>query len=318
MALTSQYRWVNIGELLIRKQKTAPDDVPGFNLEDLIAALTAALETEDDQRSFSNETRTMWCSSIGDAVTHYKMLIHAGDKRIPDPAFLDFTTRISRTAGKTDDEGGHFCGHVTISKTPNAAGRYIIAVEKVPNVNFTTLNAHFNWVFSKAIAQKAYLAGAEEKLYSAKTELMGYQSKTLQEAMTTGIVQDIEFIGQQTQKQGVDEDPLVREITSKVSWQVKRRPDDVLARQLIREAIDFVRGWEDVENSKVLVRLKAENGQIKTTEITADSEDTEEATNEALNNVFCLNEIVNNFEVPLPQVYNETREDMIEKMIIFN
>lgn len=57
----------------------------------------------------------------------------------------------------------------------------------------------------------------------------------------------------------------------------------------------------------MFIRIKADNGQIKRTEV-------EHNGDEILEQAFVQNELVSDFEEPLTQRYNEHRNDMIEKM----
>jgi hypothetical protein len=316
MALPTSYRWVSIGKLTVRNQKTAPEHAPRFSLSDLTAALQAKAGQASGMRSFQNESRLMWCSPIEEDEDYFALLMQAGDKNISDVAFIDFNTLDARNGGKKDSEGGHFCAHVLIKKTKDAFGKHLILVEKVPNVNFSSLKAHFNWIFNDALFKKTFSVDGTTKQYRGSVEFEGYQSKTLQAAMMSGTIQDIEFVGHERLDGGVDEDDLIRETVHEVHWTVKRRVDAAGARRLVSKALTFLRGWEDVEADKrqLLVRIKAENGQIKTAEVNASAEEIEDATAEALENAFYLNDMIRDFDEPLTQRYDGLRADVLAKL----
>lgn len=242
--------------------------------------------------------------------------IQTGDKTVSDMAYIDFDTGDSRDGGKTDSEGGHFCSHVLIKKVADAVGRHLILLEKVPGVNFTTLGAHMNWVLAMPASRKTVDEDGTEKEYRAISDLVGFQSKTVQEAMTTGTVMDLQFVGHEVQEGGVDEDPLIRETLSEVKWSVKRSLDANNARTLLRRGIDYIRGWDAVEqeSKQLLVRIKSEDGQIRTVPISPESEEADAAANEALQSAVVLNEFMNGFEVPLTQRHNGIRPDILQKM----
>ncbi|WP_340263556.1 hypothetical protein [Sulfitobacter pontiacus] len=316
MALPTSYRWVSIGKLTIRNQKTAPAGAPRFSLADLIGALQAKEGIAAGMRSFQNDDRRMWCSPTLEDDAYYSLLMQAGDKKVSDVAFIDFDTLNARNGGKRDSEGGHFCAHVLIKKAADAVGKHLVLIEKVPNIHFSSLKAHFNWILNDPALRKSFLVDGTDKQYRGTAEFEGYQSKTLREAMTSGTIQELEFIGNERLDAGVDEDDLVRETVHEVHWTVKRRVDADGAQRLVSKALRFLRGWEDVEadKSQLLVRIKAENGQVKTAAVTAGAEEIEDATAEALENAFYLNEIISDFDEPLTQRYDGFRDDVLTKL----
>ena len=316
MALPTSYRWVSIGKLTVRNQKTAPDRAPRFLLSDLIAALQAKAGQAAGMRSFQNDTRRMWCTPIAEDDEYFSLLVQAGDKNVSDVAFIDFDTLDARNGGKRDSEGGHFCAHVIIKKAADVVGKHLILIEKVPNIHFSSLKAHLNWILSDAALRKTFLVDGVQKQYRGAAEFEGYQSKTLREAMTSGTIQGIEFVGNERLDGGVDEDDLIQETVHEVHWTVKRRVDGAGAERLVSKALTFLRGWEAVEadKSQLLVRIKAENGQIKTAEVNAAAEEIEDATTEALESAFYLNDMIRDFDEPLTQRYDGLREDVVVKL----
>lgn len=316
MALPTSYRWVSIGKLTVRNQKTAPGGAPHFQLADLTAALRAKAGNAAGMRSFQNDDRRMWCNPVIEDDEYYSLLMQAGDKKVSDVAFIDFYTLNARNGGKRDSEGGHFCSHVLIKKTADAVGKHLVLIEKVPNIHFSSLKAHFNWILNDPALKKSFLVDEVEKQYRGTVNFEGYQSKTLREAMTSGTIQGLEFIGNERLDEGVDEDDLIRETVHEVHWTVKRRVDADGAQRLVSKALRFLRGWEDVEadKSQLLVRIKAENGQVKTAEVMAGAEEIEDATAEALESAFYLNEIIGDFDVPLTQRYDGFRDDVLLKL----
>lgn len=242
--------------------------------------------------------------------------MQAGDKNVSDFAFIDFDTLDSRNSGKRDSEGGHYCAHVIIKKAADAVGKHLILIEKVPNIHFSSLKAHFNWILNDVGSRKSFIVDGVQKQYRGTTDFEGYQSKTLREAMTSGTIQGLEFVGSERLDGGVDEDDLIRERVHELHWTVKRRVDEAGAQRLVSKALTFLRGWAAVEadKSQLLVRIKAENGQIKTAEVNASAHEIEDATAEALENAFYLNDMIRDFDEPLTQRYDGLREDVLVKL----
>ena len=72
---------------------------------------------------------------------------------------------------------------------------------------------------------------------------------------------------------------------------------------------DFLGGFRGgADDTQIFVRIKADNGQIKRTEVHHNGD-------EILEQAFVQNEIVNDFDPPLTQRYEAFRQDMIQKML---
>ncbi|QNU63669.1 hypothetical protein [Vreelandella titanicae] len=316
MALPTNYRWISVGKIKILNRNRSPEGAPPYELMDLINALRGSQEQSGGKREYQRQTRLMWCHPISDRDQYYCVLAQVGDRDVSDTAWYDFETDKTRDSGKRDTEGAHYCAHILIRKRPDASGRHLLLLEKVPGINFSSLKAHFNWILNRA-TPKTFDVDEEEKTYWGKSEIDGFQSKTLQQAMTSGTILDLQLIGHEAQEQGQDEADLIRETSRQIKWDVRRQVDAEGARRLLRLGFDKVRGWTDVEaNSKeLLVRLQSDEGQVKTVEVAIGDGNLDEVTQEALENAFMLNEKVSDFELPLTQNYENIRDDMVTKLV---
>lgn len=316
MALPTDYRWISVGKIKIQNRGHSPAGAPQHNLNDLISRLNTVQGSQEGKRVYQKDTRLMWCSPVVESDEYYSLLIQVGNRDVADSAWIDFDTEKTRNGGKKDTEGAHYCAHVLIKKQSDALGRHLLLSEKVPGINFTSLKAHFNWILSGA-TPKVFKVEGEDKSYRGKSEIDGFQSKTLQQAMTSGTILDLQLVGHEAQEQGQDEADLIRETSRQVKLDVRRQVDADGARRLVHLGLDRLRGWEDVEDDskELLVRLKSNDGQVKTVEVPVGDGDLEDDTNEALENAFMLNEKVSGFETPLTQYYSEIRQDMFEKLI---
>ncbi|WP_281662415.1 hypothetical protein [Halomonas sp. Alg239-R46] len=316
MALPTNYRWISVGKIKILNRSRSPEGAPCHELTDLINALQGVQGQPAGKREYQRQTRLMWCNPMSDHDQYYCVLVQVGDRDVSDTAWYDFETDRTRDSGKRETEGVHYCAHALIRKRPDTHSRHLLLLEKVPGISFSSLKSHFNWILNSA-APKFFAINGEEKSYRGKSEIDGFQSKTLQDAMTSGTILDLQLIGHETQEQGQDEADLIRETSKQIKWDVRRQVDAEGAHRLLRLAFDKVRGWEDVEadNKELLVRLQSNEGQIKTVEVEMGDGDLEEVTQEALENAFMLNEKVSDFETPLTQNYTSIRDDMVTKLI---
>ena len=317
MAVPTTYRWIAVGKLSVRNNTNAPQGAAIYTLANLIQALQAVENSPNGQREYQNQDRRMWCTPIRETNEYYLLLIQIGDKRIADAAYIDFLTGASRDGGKLESEGGHFCSHVIIRKQSDALRRHLLLLEKVPGIYFSALVAHFNWILRTARRKRFATVDGERKLYRGITEIGGHQSRTLSDVMASGVVLDLQLVGNERREAGLDENNLVRATSHEVRLDIRRRVNADGARRLIRLGIDKFNGWEQVEQDsrELLVRIKSDDGQTRTVSVTPEDEDIEAATEQALESAFCLNEIVNDFTTPLTQRYTDIRNDMIEIMI---
>jgi len=107
---------------------------------------------------------------------------------------------------------------------------------------------------------------------------------------------------------GLDEDPIIQEVVHEARWEVKRRVTEDQARGLFGKIGGFLDTFKcGADNTHIFIRIKADNGQIKRTEV-------EHNADEILEQAFVLNEIVTDFDPPLTQRYDNFRADMLQKM----
>ena len=310
MAIPSNYHWVVVGNLAVRNRKNAPHYAPAFFLADLLQAITARIADLSAFRSYGKSSRLMWCSKIAEDADFVRLIIEVGDKNVTGVSFLHFETRQTRDIEKADEEGGHYAAHVLIRKAADHLGRHLILIEKVPGVHISSIKEHFAWMCNDpAFEKEAMDDDGNPKNFRAIFEIDGHQSKTIREALQTGALQDIEFVShEENHADGLDEDPIIQEVVHEARWEVKRRVTEDQARGLFGKIggfLDTFKGGAD--NTHIFIRIKADNGQIKRTEV-------EHNADEILEQAFVLNEIVTDFDPPLTQRYDDFRADMLQKM----
>lgn len=311
MALPSNHRWIAVGKLALRNRKNAPHYAPEFVVQDLIDALEDRIARNDIHRNYGKDSRLMWCADIADDDQFHRLILQAGDKNVTGMSFLHFQDLTTRDIEKEEEEGSHYASHILIRKTPDAIGRYLILVEKVPGIYLSSIKDHFTWACNDANYQKvADDDDGQPKTFRPYFEILGHQSKTIREALRTGVLQDIELVGHdENHEDGLDEDPIVQEVVHEARFEVKRKVSEDQARSVFQRAKDFVKDFRGgADDTQMFVRIKAANGQIKRTEVNYDGD-------EILEQAFVQNEIVTDFDPPLTQRYEAFRNDMIEKML---
>lgn len=310
MALPSKYRWIVVGTIAMRNRANAPDYAPEFDIEDFWLALTDRIANNTVYRSYQSGSRLMWCAHAQEDDEFYHLILQAGDKNVSSISFLHFGTLQTRDINKDDDEGSHYASHILIKKNADEAGRHLVLIEKVPGIYLTSVKDHFTWVCN----DEAYLKQVDDpkgapKAFRPVFEMDGHQSKTVGEALQTGTLQDIEFVSiDENHDDGLDEVAVVEEIVHEARWSIKRKISEEQAATLFGQIAGFAENFrEQPDATKVFVRIKAENGQIKRSEIDL-------AAGEILEQAFVLNEAVTDFEPDLPQRYESFRADMIDKI----
>ena len=311
MVSPSNYRWIVVGKLAIRHRANAPHYAPDFVIGDLVAALTDRIARGDVNRSYSKNSRVMWCADFEEDNDYYRLILQAGDKNVSGVSFLHFETMETRDIEKDEDEGGHYAAHILIRKVADHHGRHLILIEKVPGIYLASVKDHLTWVCRDVLYEKE---GQDDdgnpKRFRPVFEIDGHQSRTIREALRTGTLQDIEFIShEENHEDGLDEDPIIEEVVHEAKWQVKKRVTEEQARTIFNRIGGFLDGFRGgIDDTQIFVRIKADNGQIKRTEVHHNGD-------EILEQAFVQNEMVSDFDPPLTQRYEAFRLDMIRKML---
>jgi len=212
MAVPSNYRWVSVGSLLIRNRTNSAENAPEFDVNDLYQALNDRSASDAKYRAYGNESRLMWCDDCDDVGEFYQFLLQTGDKNVSGVSFFNFQNKRSRDIDKDDDEGGHYTAHILIKKRPEANGCYAILIEKVPGIYLASVKDHFAWACNDPAYEKtAPGPDGRPKSYRAIFEVDGFQSRTVKDALRTGVLKDIEFVVlEEHEADGHDEEALER------------------------------------------------------------------------------------------------------------
>lgn len=309
MALPSNYRWIAVGKLAIRNRKNSPHYAPEFVIADLIDALRDRIADETVFRPYAKETKLMWCRDLTEGNEYFQLLLQLGDKNVSDMSYYNFQTDESRDIEKEEDEGGHFGAHILIKREPDDFGNHLILIEKVPGIQFSSVKDHLGWICRHEKYEKeARDENGKIKRFTPVIQIVGHQSRTIREALRTGVLQDIEFVSSEaTHDNGLDEEPSIREVIHEAKWDIRRRLNEEQATGLLSRINPFRQQRGMPDDTQVFVRIKADNGQVRQTEIMYDG-------TEALEQAFIQNELVRDFETPLTQRYNRLRADMVEKI----
>jgi hypothetical protein len=313
MALPSTYRWIILGNLVIRKHENAPPEAPLFTLDEVFAAALKRIELKKHYREYGNKnSRIMWFSHFEENEEYYILLADVGDKQISPQSFVHFATLESRDTEKQDDEGGHYTAHVLIRKEMNCHGHRLILIEKVPGINISSLKNHFGWICRDIDFKKSYVdMNGKVKTCHPVFEIDGHQSTTIREALRTGELKDIQFVKhEESFEDGLDEDLVLKEVIHEAKLGVGRKVSDEEATKLFSITVPkFLNRFKNgIDTAGLFVRIKTPSGQIKRTEIEMNEE-------EILEQAFVQNEIVTDFDELLSQRHKLVRRDMVSKMI---
>lgn len=312
MALPSTYRWIMVGSLLIRADKRArvQTTLPSFTLEDVMEAGKTRICDKDQYREYESKSRIMWCSQFGENEDCHHFLVHVGNKNSSGIAFVNFNTRESRDIEKEDHEGDHYTSHILIKKTPDEFGKYLILIEKVPGIHTSSLKNHFGWICRDSRFMKTYTDEHGKQNNSHPIfEIDGYQSNTIGDALKNGRLQDIEFIRHAKDfKDGLDEEPIIKEVSHRAIWNVGKHVDEEQARSIFSRIPGFRQKFaSEDEKIDMYVRIKTDAG-VKQTEVKGDAD-------AILEQAFIQHEIIRDFETPLKPRYQKPRQDILKKMI---
>lgn len=312
MALPSNYRWIALGNLIVRKERRASPAAPETTLEEVVDVAKQRVSEGTQYREYSNQSRLMWFGSFAEHDDYHLFLAENGDKNTSGVSFIDFDTLTSRDVHKEENEGGHFTGHIAIAKRPTATGGHLILVERVPGIYLGSIKNHFAWICGDERLQKKYRdEGGKDKVARAVFEIDGHQSSTIRDALQTGTLQDIQFIQSvEDHDDGLDEDQIIKDIVHQAKWDVKQRVSEEQATGVFNKMRTFFRDKfrKGDGEAHMFVRIKTSAGQIKRTEISDDEES-------VLEHAFVHNEVINQFDEPLAQRHDGLRDDVMEKIL---
>ena len=305
MPLPTSFRRIIVGKLTIRNIHNAPDNAQNFVIEDLIYALENRIDRCDFYRPYVNESRLMWCSQLVRTDHYFRLMIEVGNKDVTGVSFLNFNTKLTRDIDKYDNEGSHYNSHILIKRESDEYDRHLILIESVPGVSLSSVKDHLIWVCRSPMYERV----ADDVRYRPIFAIDGYQSKTIREALQHGILQDIELIAPRANNvDGLDEDPIIEQVTKEFRLTVNRRLNPPDAQQffdwLCRRVINL---FGPNVAAQAFVRIKGENGQVRKTEIDPNRGD-------ILEQMFVQNEVVSGFDPPLEQRHNTIRSDMVDRM----
>ena len=312
MAIASNHRWIAVGKLALRNRKNAPHYAPEFLVKDLVNALEDRITRDDFRRNYGRDSRLMWCDKLTEDNQYYRLILQVGDRNVTGMSFLNFKEFTTHDFEKEKEEGSHYASHILIRKAADGNGRYLILVEKVPGIYLSSIKDYFTWACNHvSYEKKANDDEGQVKTFRPHFEVLGHQSKTIREALRTGVLRDVELIRHHENYQdGLDEDPIIKEVAHETRFEVKRRVSEDQARSVFKTVLDLVTNtkYGSTDKTQMFVRIKAGNGQVKRTEVNYHGED-------ILEQAFIQNEFVTDFDQPLTQRYNDFRDDMIQKML---
>lgn len=314
MALPIAYRWITVGNVVLRNSLRTPGNAPAATFQEVMEVAKKRFSSNTYLRQYAKSgSRLMWFSNIVEQNGFYWFLAEVGDQNITDFSLLNFKTLKPRDVKKREDEGGYYTAHVAISTKPlSKTSGHLILAEKVPGVYLGSLKDHFTWLGSESNLHKTYVdKDGHPKTAVPVFEVDGYESGTIGDALRTGVLQDIEFVRTSEHfEDGLDEESVVRQSVHEARWVVKQKVDDAQASSVFSRARAYFPKFGGVVHgdAKIFVRIKTEAGQIRQTEIDPDVEN-------VLEQAFVRNEIVKEFSSPLSQRHSGLRSDMMEKMI---
>lgn len=303
MPLPTSFRRIIVGKLTIRNIDNAPDTAQNFVIGDLIDALEDRINRHNFYRSYINESRLMWCSQSERMDQYFCLMLEVGNKDVTGVSFLDFDTKSTRDINKYDNEGSHYDSHILIKRESDEYDRHLILIESVPGVSLSSVRDHLTWVFRSPRYERV----ADDVRYRPIFAIDGHQSKTIRDALQRGTLQDIELIAPRANNvDGLDEDPIIEQVTNEFRLTVNRRLSQHAAQQFFSRLYRWAINRPDVA-AQAFVRIKGENGQVKRTEIDPNRDD-------ILEQMFVQNEVVSGFDPPLEQRHNTIRQDMVDRM----
>jgi predicted transcriptional regulator len=168
-------------------------------------------------------------------IAHF--LIHHGDARAADPAFIKIRSGEVRKAGKRPDEGLGHASHLMISTTASKAGQYRALLERVPNLGRSTVMAFLNRLLRKEAKRLDLTFDKSNRQYRYHPKLLAHQpmSYKLKSDLKTGKLSRIEFVSHHV-ADGFEEKDRVIPVTHTIVHKVINAPTGQRVFDLIERA----------------------------------------------------------------------------------
>lgn len=312
MALSKFHRRVLVTNLLVRNSKNVPLHVPKYEFEEIKTILLRKWNNRQTQYLFQNDTKQIKIKDIKQYQINENrylcLLLAVADKNAPDASYEDFITGEARRLPKTEREGNILASHVLINET--ISNQYhLMLVEQVNGLSLGLIGRYLNYLMKEKEYAKQYTEARKTKFYRPIFEILGCQSNTIREALKTGVLQDIEFVKHEHCNGGFDEYGYVQEKKQEAQFVVKRGIQ-------VNTIEPFFKGilnqFKQLKYDEMFVRIKNNNGRIKTTRIDTDIDVDKESI---LDQFFIQTAFVSDFSRPLDHVHEVVRDDLVNKMI---
>jgi len=303
--LSQKYRWILVTSLVFNNPKAVPVTAGKYHIKEIEEHLSRLVKSNLSQYRYNNELKRMTLrdfKNVGEGC--FCILIGVGDKDMPNTVYENFDTNKHREIKKEDGEGGAVTSHVLIKRTPlpNMSDQYVALIEKAPGINISSVGRYLRFL-CKSCRTKTYTKNEKDVEYYPTCDLLGHKSRTLEDVLETGSLQDVEFVARHVQSAGLDEKEFIREDVSKAKFIIKRQYEKSELGSFFEKLMEKVRSRDF---QKLFVRVKSDTGQIKRSEFTMESE-------EILCQQFVLNEKIDGFDL-LQQAYSEISEPVVSKM----
>lgn len=313
MSLSSSFRYILLANLQMPNPKKVLPGVSEYCLNEMKEILLKEFKAKNTKYQFGKKTKQIRIKDIknfGRKNEYLCILLGLCDKGISDAMYEKFSSGKIRKFAKEEDEGNPFSSHILIHEKTLKSNNHLMLIEKVPGLSTSVIKRYFRHLFSNSQYIKSYRNRNYKNItYYPLFEIDGHQSKTIRDALSSGVLQDIEFVSFKTRNDGFDEKRYIQEIKENTKLIIKRGIETNTDDSWIDSIINRFR---KEYHKDIFIRIKTDDKVIKTTQIDA-SIDLEKKS--VLDQYFIHNEIVANFNEPLEQSHDSIRDDLVNKMI---
>lgn len=245
----------------------------------------------------------------------FKILFKRGDPDIANPSFTDIEKNTSRTVnpkkGETVAQSAHLI--ISLEEAHKSVTGYRACLEQITGISRSLIFPYLNGIidqYTKTDPRFAYKVGpkkkSETRRYRPSLDCKTSPSTSLKEDIEKGYLSSIEFINTKAEYAGVDSDPDIKSITTRMHFRFKPINNTERADKKIRSfkvkaekgGFDYIRvSVRDNEQEKYISsRFKIEKG-------------------DALDKLFSRAELLTGFKDELKACYDSIHGDLAGAMM---
>ncbi|WP_040612739.1 hypothetical protein [Oceanicaulis sp. HTCC2633] len=207
--------------------KPMPVEAPNPRIEDYLGGILNLIDNKQAVHFSDKKTKSM---RAVDYHVDYELgllfiLLHYADINLSDPAFEHLEKGVVRIEEKREGEGIAVSTHMAIdlkSRDPSF-GAYRVLLEDVTGIGRTKLEPFLTYMMRLLPRMEFSLDDGKVRKFRSVAELHGFQSVTLKEDLSSGVLSGIELVQVGVAGSEYDEEGLLKEERRAIKLDVEKK-----------------------------------------------------------------------------------------------